>query len=153
MIKAEEIKKELIIRAKAFINQGIEDARNSIASAQESRNAETKSSSGDKYETSRAMMQQEIDLHENQMRKLLELMNELLKIEKVTQSDSVNAGSLVFTSQGNFYVSVGMGAMNVFNETYFLISPASPLARAMTGLKSGEKYYFQGKENKILRVE
>ena len=55
------IKQELYKLCQTYIQQRILTAKQAIEAAQQAANNETKSSSGDKYETGRAMMQLEIE--------------------------------------------------------------------------------------------
>jgi len=55
------------------LDKRIKSAKEFIESAKESRDNDTKSSAGDKFETGREMMQMEIDKNETQLRKALKL--------------------------------------------------------------------------------
>lgn len=111
-----------------------------IAVTRESNN-DSKSSMGDKYETSREMLQQEINMLEKQLQEVLnnaQIINRL----KVMPSDKVNLGALVELDIGIFYISTGMGEIKINEILVMTISLNSPLAKAMLGKRAGEKFEF-----------
>ena len=65
-----------------MLEQKIKIAEESISCIQEARNNETKSSAGDKYETSRAMMQAELDKQNILLQQFIQQKNVFLKIQK-----------------------------------------------------------------------
>lgn len=99
-------------------------------------NNETKSSMGDKYETSREMVQQEIN---NLQRQLNETLSQHALIQKITSepSSKVQNGALVKTDRGLFYVAASVGEINIEQQKIMTVSAESPLVRAMFGKKKG----------------
>ena len=85
-----------------MLEQKIKIAQESISCIQEARNNETKSSAGDKYETSRAMMQAELDKQGLLLQELRQQKADILKIKKTKSSEKIDFGSWVETNQGNF---------------------------------------------------
>ena len=132
-----------------MLEQKITTVQQSIASIQEARNNETKSSAGDKYETGRAMMQAELDKQGLLLQQLLQQQADVLKIQKTKPSEEIGFGSWVKTNQGNYLIAVGVGRV----EETFVISLASPLGKALKGLKTGERTIFQNKEYQIKSVQ
>ncbi|GAA4158661.1 hypothetical protein GCM10022217_20220 [Chryseobacterium ginsenosidimutans] len=102
-------------------------------------NNETKSSMGDKYETSREMVQQEIN---NLQRQLNESLNQQALIQKITGelSSKVQNGALVKTNKGLFYISASIGEIVLENQKIMTVSIESPLVKAMTGLSKGQNF-------------
>jgi uncharacterized membrane protein len=92
-----------------YVQTRLDAARAGMAAAQESSNSETKSSAGDKYETGRAMAQQERDRHAAQLHEAQQLLATLQKINPELASDAVRTGTLAATSLGLFYVSISAG--------------------------------------------
>jgi len=136
----------------AYIEQRIDAAQKAIAIAQESANEETKSSAGDKYETGRAMAQLEIEKNSTQLAEAQKLKVALSQIKPDQTSYAVQAGSLVITNQGNFYISISAGQFTVDNVSYFSISPASPIGSKLMGLKEGAQFSFNTKTYLIRNV-
>ena len=102
-------------------------------------NNDTKSSMGDKYETSREMLQQEINNLQIQL-------NEHLKSQKILKNINpnphkvVSLGSWVETDKGKFFIAISLGEIFFNQEKVFVISTESPLAKAMSGKKVGETF-------------
>ena len=132
-----------------LLEQKIKIAQQMISSIQDSRNNEAKSSAGDKYETSRAMMQIELEKQGLVLHKLLEQFSKLEKIQKIKPSDIIGLGSWVKTNQGNYLIAVGIGRV----EDAFVISLASNLGKIFKGMKSGDSMIFQDKEYHIQHVQ
>ena len=128
-----------------MLEQKIKIAQESVSYIQEARNNETKSSAGDKYETSRAMMQAELDKQSLLLQQFIQQKNVFLKIQKTKPSGKIDFGSWVETNHGNYLIAVGIGKI----REAFVISLASPLGMALKGLRIGDKTIFQNKEYKI----
>jgi transcription elongation GreA/GreB family factor len=137
----------------AFLTQRMAMARAEMQAAQESSNSETKSSAGDKYETGRAMAQQERDRHAAQLHEAQQLLVALQKINPELSSDSVRLGALASTSLGLFYLSVSAGRLaTAEGQEFMAVSPAAPLAVALNGRRAGEEVVFNGKSVRVLAV-
>jgi len=107
---------------------------------------ETKSSAGDKYETSREMINAEINKLQNQLQEFKKL-NEVLNIVSSRKpSLKIQLGSVVKTSQANYYLAIPVGKINFQGETYFAIGINSPIGQLLMGKQMGDKLVFQQKE-------
>ena len=147
------ITKEQILEALlTIIDQKIEIAKQAIESAKESRDSDTKSSAGDKYETGREMMQLEIDKNTVQLSNALHLKEELMKIDRHKKYEKAEFGSLVTTSQGDYFLSIGIGKIMVNDINVFVISIVSPLGKAFLNKKRGDSVLFQNNEMAILDI-
>jgi len=147
------IKNELHAACQAYVQQRIDAAQQAMQAAQESANNETKSSAGDKYETGRAMAQEERNRNAVQLQEALKLQAELARIDPEISSDTVRPGALARTSLGRFYLSISAGKLVVAGQEYFAISPAAPIAVALNGKRAGEAVLFNGKKIQIVEVE
>jgi transcription elongation GreA/GreB family factor len=125
-----------IIKAKAA--DKIQYFEKLIAETRASNN-DTKSSMGDKYETGREMLQQEIN---NLQRQLNEVLNQQAVLQKITSdpSEKVQNGALVKTNKGLFYIASSMGEIIVENQKIMTVSAESPLVKAMFGKKMAETF-------------
>lgn len=116
-----------------------------------SANNETKSSMGDKYETSREMVQQEINNLQIQLNENNRAKNSL-KLINVNPHQTIGLGSLIRTDKGLFYIAVSLGEI-IFNENkIFVISTESPLGKILIGKKKGEEFYLNNLNQKILKI-
>lgn len=129
--------------------QAAEDA---FRAAEQASNDDTKSSAGDKYETGRAMMQQEKDRNTIQLNEASKLMVALNLIGTKNTSAVVETGSLVITDNGKFYLAISAGTLVVDEVSYFAVSPASPIGMKLKGLKAGDGFELNGKGYRILEV-
>ncbi len=131
----------------------LDAARAGMAAAQESSNSETKSSAGDKYETGRAMAQQERDRHAQQLHEAQLLLGALQKINPELASDTVRLGALADTNLGLFYLSISAGCLaTAAGQVFMAVSPAAPLAVALHGRRAGEEIVFNGQPVRVLAV-
>ncbi len=146
------VKKQFYDKIISILDQRLNEARASIQSAKESRDNETKSSVGDKYETGRTLMQQEVEKNRVLLHKTELLKAELEKIDVNKKYDNVEFGSLVKTNQHNYFISAALGKITVDETTCFSISLASPIGKALHEKKQGDSVIFQGKEIKIIQV-
>ncbi|WPO92217.1 hypothetical protein [Chryseobacterium sp. HR92] len=131
-------KQEIINIIKAKATDKIQYFENLIAETRASNN-DTKSSMGDKYETGREMLQQEIN---NLQRQLNEVLNQQAVLQKITSdpSEKVQNGALVKTNKGLFYISASMGELVFENQKIMTVSAESPLVKVMCGKKTGESF-------------
>ena len=146
MINQQQTKADLLVHCQQYVQQRIDTARQAMEAAQESANSESKSSAGDKYETGRAMAQLERDRHAQLLAEALKLEQDLNRLNVEKQHETVQPGSLVFTNRGAFFISISAGKLSLDGTDYFAVSPASPIATALAGRKTGDEITF----NRIL---
>ncbi len=129
--------------------KAIED---SLTQIKEARNSETKSSAGDKYETSRAMMQIEEDRLNAQFLEAAAVRNSLRRIDVRAGAGVVAEGSLILTDKASYYISVGVGRVLLEGTNYFCISAQAPIAKLMLGAEAGDERSFNGRSFTIMGV-
>jgi len=149
----QQIKNQLYQQCLTFIEQRIQTADTALQQAREASNDDTKSSAGDKYETSREMMQQDIDRNKRLLIDAQDNLRVLQSIDAAQKSANVTHGSYVITSQGSFYISVSAGQLHVGDKTIFAVSPASPIGKLLLEKKKGDGFDFNGKKYSIENVE
>lgn len=145
-------KDEIIAEILSILDKKIESAQHAIDSAKESRDNETKSSVGDKYETGRTMMQFELEKHLVQKSKAESQKHELLKINIQKKYNKVELGSLVITDAGDFFIAIGLGKIAVSLHTVFCISPASPAGKLLLGKHPEDTFLWQGQTTTIKQI-
>ena len=136
---------------KSKLSEKIENFEKLISETRASSN-DTKSSMGDKYETGREMLQQEINNLQVQLNEVLK-QQDFLKTVLPKPSDKAEKGAIVKTEKGLFFISVSLGEIKVENEKIICISPESPLAKAMNGKQKGEAFSLNNMNQKILDIE
>lgn len=134
-----------------YVQLRLDAARAGMQAAQESSNSETKSSAGDKYETGRAMAQQERDRHASQFHEATQLLSAMQKLNPESVNTTVRPGALVVTNLGLLYFSIGAGKLtNLEGQEFMAISPAAPIAVALHNKQVGEVVVFNTNQ---IRVE
>lgn len=146
------LKEQIYQNCLAYIADKIQSTQQSILSAQETSHAETKSSAGDKYETTRAMMQIDIETHTKRLAEAQDLQQTLLQINWQASHEKVGLGSLVYTNQGAFFIAIGIGQLKITDQTYFVISPTAPIANSLMRKKVGDSFVFNQKSYQILDI-
>lgn len=146
------IKELLLQKIISLLDQRIELVRIAIESAKESRDNETKSSVGDKYETGRTLMQMEVEKNRIQLKKTENLKHELLQIDTGKKSSVVEFGSIVKTTHNNYFISSALGKIEINNEIYYCISLASPIGKLLNTKQVGDQFSFQEKVNLINEI-
>jgi len=147
-----ELKEQLHQLCIAQVKARMHAAEQAIAEAQQSANNDTKSSAGDKYETGREMAQQETNRNLAQLNEANKLMVALNQIGFTGISTTADTGSVVITSNGNFYIAISAGTLVLDSKNYFAVSPASPIGLKMKGKKTGEEFNLNGKTYQILDI-
>ena len=99
---------------------------------------ETKSSAGDKHETGRGMVQLEQEKLAKSLTQVTLLRNALSKVKPYESHDVIQYGSLVQTSNGYFFFSVGLGKIQVEDQDVFCMTATSPLGQKLLGKRKGE---------------
>lgn len=144
-------KSSLINIVKLKLSEKINNLENLIAETRASSN-DTKSSMGDKYETGREMLQQEINNLQIQLNEVLK-QQDFLKTVLPKQSDKAEKGAIVKTEKGLFFISVSLGEITCENEKIICISPESPLAKAMFGKQENESFSLNNINQKIIEIQ
>ena len=149
-------KTELIKLISQKLSGKIQNFEKLIAETRASNN-DTKSSMGDKYETGREMLQQEINNLQVQLNEVLKqqdfLKTSFDKLRITKKFDKAEKGAIVKTERGLFFISVSLGEVTFENQKIICISPESPLAKAMNGKQKGEVFSLNNINQKILIIE
>ena len=150
LVKTYQMKSELLEIIHQKISEKIQKLEQLIAETRASNN-DTKSSMGDKYETSREMLQQEINNLQLQLNEHLKSL-QILKNINPNPHKIVTLGSLVETEKGMFFIAISLGELSFNQEKVFVISTESPLAKAMNGKKTGESFVVNNLSQTIINI-
>lgn len=145
-------KTEIIKYLSNLIDSRISEINAAIILLKESRDNESKSSAGDKYETGRAMAQIELDKLQQQLQHQINLRAEVAKIQPDLLNESISFGSLVSTNTGLYFLSVGLGKLQLNDQEIYVISLASPVGKALKGAKAGDSIPYNGQNIQILSI-
>ena len=147
-----DLKQALYNQCFDYVQKRMDAAEQGIKEAQQASKDDTKSSAGDKYETGRAMMQQETDRNMAQLNEANKLKVALNIISASGASKVAEPGCVVITNNGNFYMAISAGSLVVDGITYFAVSPASPIGLKLKGQKVGGEFSLNGKNYKINNI-
>ena len=149
-------KQKLSLLISQKLSEKIQNFEKLIAETRASNN-DTKSSMGDKYETGREMLQQEINNLQVQLNEVLKqqdfLKTSFDKLRMTKKFDKAEKGAIVKTERGLFFISVSLGEITFENQKIICISPESPLAKAMNGKQKDEGFSLNNMNQKILIIE
>ncbi|WP_298492831.1 3-oxoacyl-ACP synthase [uncultured Algibacter sp.] len=146
------IKQELYNQCVSFVETRIQTVQNTIKDIQKSLTSETKSSAGDKHETGRAMLQLEREKAGNQLAEIEKTKQILNKVNVDISANSIGLGSVIYTSQANYFIAISVGEIKVENEKFYAISANTPIGQLLLGNTSGSIITFRGESFKILNV-
>ena len=104
-----------------------------------------------KYDSIREEMQDEIYHLDKQMANLKNMQQQMKKVLN-SESDHVKLGSLVITNKARFYISVSLGEFFFEGDRFYAISPESPMAKKIMGMKAGEEFTLNKIYQKIEEV-
>lgn len=136
----------------AILSDRLNTIKKNLDSLMDAKRNETKSSAGDKYETGRAMIQNEEELFKRQGAETRKILDQILRIDPDKICSKVEPGALVLLPSGHFYIGAGMGKMHVAGKDCFAISLSSPMGQALKGKTAGTAFQFQDKEIVILNI-
>lgn len=136
----------------AILEERVKTAQIAMQQAQESANQEEKSSAGDKYETGRAMSQNERDRNARQFelakRELLYLQS--LNVDVIYQS--FEPGAVALCGEQYYFLSAGLGAVAIEQQKILWISPQAPLGLAMRNKRAGDSFEFKKNTVDIIAI-
>ena len=146
------MREKLLAKCVDYVEERVSRLQSSIKDLEHDLGNETKSSAGDKYETSREMMNTEINKLQNQLQSFKKLKEVLAVIENRKASTTVQLGSIVKTSAANYFISIPVGEIMVEEEKFYAIGLNSPIGKLLFGKQEGEKFIFQQKEFSIKKI-
>lgn len=147
------INRDLIFQeVKSQIKLEVEESKNYLDGLVDSRNNDTKSSAGDKYETGRSMMQQEIDRAEDRLQQLKIQFNELERLSDIGVAHNCQQGSIVVLGDDLLLLGPAIGKIEIQEYIVFCISMGSPLGRLLAGKKEGDEVQYRGKQTLISKI-
>lgn len=145
-------KKEIHQFVEEFVQSRIDSSLEQLNELQQSKEGDTKSSAGDKFETSREMLQQEEDKIKRMLLQGYKMKQDLDALNPEESKPTIGAGSLVKTNRGSFYMSIGIGKLPIDNESVFCISMGSPIGLLLKGQAAGNDVSFNGNTFSIQQV-
>ena len=138
------LKHNLYEQCLQLVDTRYQSIQQQIAELQLSLLTETKSSAGDKHETGRAMVQLERERTGRQLAEINKLRTTLSQLNIDNTPSHVNLGSVVFTSKANYFIAVSLGAVDVDDQTFYAVSPITPIGKLLMGKIMKDEVTFNG---------
>ena len=107
-----------------------------------SRNSDTKSSAGDKFETSREMAQIEIHKIETEILKTQQFITDLFSKDI----------QFIITDKGAFLISIPFGKLMVSGTEVFCISKTAPITSPLINTKVSASFDYRGVAYNVLDI-
>jgi hypothetical protein len=96
----------------------------------------------DRYDSYRAQMLRKKDMFSKQLAKAKDIIDVFGKISLLGEIDTADFGAIVETDKLNFFISTGLGEIELEGKKYFAVSPLVPIVKAMRGMKAGDQFSF-----------
>lgn len=145
-------KKNILKACYNILRERSEALRKEIGEVRAAANEETKSSAGDKYETSREMMGAQAERLSKQLAEVTAMRELLYAAEQITQSAEIRLGSVVTTDRATFFIAAPLGKITIDGDDVYVISTASPMGKLLLGKREAETISFNGVSQTIKKV-
>ena len=131
----------------------LEQKKESILLLQQStvHSNDAKSSAGDKHETGVAMAHLEQEKIGKQLQLVESMLSTVNKLIPLTTL-KVQPGHLIRTTAGWYFLSVGLGKIEVNEETIYCLSSQSPIGQLLLGKQANDQIHWQDKSITILKI-
>ncbi|GGZ75937.1 3-oxoacyl-ACP synthase [Algibacter mikhailovii] len=147
-----KIKEALMASCEHFVEDRLATIQVTINDIQTALTSETKSSAGDKHETGRAMLQLEREKAGNQMAEVQKIKEILSKIDIYKTIVKIGVGSVVYTSELNYFIGISAGKVHVANEPFYAVSASTPMGKLLMAHQVGDFIQFRNQNFKIIKV-
>ncbi len=145
------IKKELLDFCVAKNKDRIKDIVLAMEHAQDAIENDTKSSAGDKYETTREMVQQDLNRYQDQLAQAKKDAVVLQQLELDVKTSGA-VGAVVVTDKASYFIAISLGKQYIAANDYMIISASSPIGKLLLGKVIGEVIVFNGNSQTIQAI-
>jgi hypothetical protein len=135
-----------------LLKERMDAAELAMQQAQDAANQEEKSSAGDKFETGRAMSQQNKDMNARQLEAARLQWQQLQIVPVDSVQEKFTLGALARINGQYYFLSAGLGAIFVYNQQVWFLSPMAPLSKVLFQKQAGDSVVFQGKTMNLEEV-
>lgn len=146
------LKQQLLSICLQKVEEQIGQLETELKSLGESAASDTKSSMGDKYETSREMINLEKGKIAGQLANATKMRSILNGIDASKSLNKCALGALVETSQGLYFLAAAIGQVSAEGKSCFVISPGSPIGQQLMGKKAGDTFKLGPREIEVVGV-
>jgi transcription elongation GreA/GreB family factor len=152
-MSSKTIKEHLLLSCEQQIMQNYSIVQDKIKGIVASLANATKSSAGDKHQTARAMLQIDREQAGERLVEIEKTLEILHKIYPTNTATHAHLGSLVTTNNGNFFLSISLGAVTHQKTCYYCIGLQTPIGKLLFGKKEGDTFCFRETTYKIKAIE
>ena len=151
--KMDYTKEDYINACVNSLNLKIKGINDIMSETQGAANSDTKSSAGDKHETSRAMAHLENERLGGQLEVLKSQLEKVYTINPNTVNSKISLGSIINCVEFTFFISTGLGKLKLPDDSlFFAIAPDSPIGINLKSKKVGETIKIGNNLDKILLI-
>ena len=147
-----KIKVDLVEICQRQLQLKLQRIKSKIVDLHEALSSETKSSAGDKHETNRAMIQLEREKVGYQLADIEQNLKTIKRINTAKRHKKVGFGSVVFTTQFNYFIGVNCRQISTNGLDFYAISTGSPIAKQLLSKEEQDCIEFRSEKIRILKI-
>lgn len=147
------MKEAVVAECRRVIRERISNLKSQMAELVNDAANDSKSTAGDKHETSRAMMQLEQEKLGAQLKILEEQQRQLDQHPVQANRGKVNNGSLVETDRGLIFIGAALGKISVNKKEVICISQQSPLGKLLFAQEAGSNVSLNNIKYQVLSIQ
>lgn len=137
----------------SVLKEKIEGINSIMNETQSSANTDTKSSAGDKHETSRAMAHLENERLGGQLAVLKDQLELIYTIKPQSINTKITLGSVVVCDDFSFFISTGLGKTKLPDGSlFFAIAKDSPIGKSLLVKNIGDTILVGNKTQNIISI-
>lgn len=145
-------KSDFLFFAQKVIDDKVIKSKEYMNSIEQSIQGESKSTAGDKHDTTRELMQQERNKAAQNLSNQILAQKTVIQLLNSSSSERVGFGSLIETDKGIIFIGLALGKVLCDQDEVICISPLSPLAKVFEGSVVGDCVYFNTIQYQIQKV-
>lgn len=145
-------KSDFLFFAQKVIDDKVIKSKEYMNSIEQSIQGESKSTAGDKHDTTRELMQQERNKAAQNLSNQILAQKTLIQLLNSSSSERVGFGSLIETDKGIIFIGLALGRVLCGQDEVVCISPLSPLAKVFEGGVVGDCVHFNTIQYQIQKV-
>lgn len=146
-----KIKQELLKACLDYANKRIANYKNELETIKESIESNDKGG-GDDDDSGNGQLLNDLEKNSQHLSDANKMLDSLNAFSPKTISEKIILGSVVKTTNNNFFISISAGKIDIEDGSYFAISHHSPIGMLLLNKKKGDKVEFNGNAFTIIEV-
>jgi hypothetical protein len=144
-----ELKAKILDYLKALQSERISELNRYQKDLSDSLQSESKSTAGDKHDTSRAMIHLEQEKLQHQSHELNHQFQRLNEISALNKLEKVEFGALVASESNLFLLGASLGKQIYEGRILYCIGMEAPISQSILNKRVGDELFFNGSVSKI----